>query len=128
MILTVDDAGGWVIVRPSDSPYDQILLRVEEWTITDKATAQAMVEEKRRKVEAEMQAEAQRRAAREDLRDACKALYEEGADSESAWMDSDGEGFETAEFADSDKGLSDIPTDPRIGPDGPPHGVGWLPG
>ncbi|TPL45342.1 replication endonuclease [Mesorhizobium sp. B2-4-6] len=128
MILTVDDSGGWVIVRPSDSPYDQILLRVEEWVIVDKATAAAMVEERRKKQEAEMQAEAERRAAREDLRDACEALYEEGPSSESAWMDSDGEVFETADFEDSDGGLSDIPTDPRESPCGASRGNTGPPG
>jgi hypothetical protein len=128
MILTVDDVGGWVIVRPSDSPFDQIRLRVEEWEITDRETAAAKVEEKRKKDEAEMQAEAERRAAREDLRAACEAEFEEGATSESAWMDSDGEPFEPSDFEDSDGGLSDNPTDPRVGAGAPPHGDTGPPG
>lgn len=120
MILTIDNAGGWVVVRASDSPFDQILIRVEEWEITDKKTAAARVEEKRKRDWEAMQAEAERREAREDLREACEG-FEEGPSSESAWEDS-GEAFDTAEFEDSEDGLSDNPTDPRERGFAPSHG------
>jgi hypothetical protein len=121
MILVTDYAGSWVFVRPSDDTTKQVLLKVDEWVITDKATAQAMVEEKCKAEEKERLAEEERRAAREDLIDVCEALYEEQADSETAWMESSCKADETPILDVFGEGLSDIPTDPRDRPCGPPR-------
>jgi hypothetical protein len=127
MILTGED-GTWAIVKPSESSYDQILLRVEEWEVVDKATAEERVKEVRKREAEELLKEEKQRAAREDLQDALEALYEEQADSESDHADARFEDEETTFYGESREGLSDIPTDPRDRPCGPPHGDREPPG
>jgi hypothetical protein len=126
-ILTGEN-GSWTIVKPSESPYDQILLRVEEWEVVDKATAEERVKEVRKREAEELLNEEKQRAARADLQDALEALYEEQADSESDHADAGFEGEETAFYGESGEGLSDIPTDPRERGCAPSRGDGEPPG
>ncbi|MET3524543.1 hypothetical protein [Mesorhizobium abyssinicae] len=54
IVIVTDHEGSWAFVRPSEDTMRQVLLKVDEWIITDKATAQGMIDAKE---EAKLEAE-----------------------------------------------------------------------
>lgn len=126
MMFTAED-GTWTVLAASPDTTKQILLKAEEWVIVDVKKAAEMVAEAERR-DAERHASA---VAADDAKDRerMKAWQKECEDLEAedvyeGEMDSGESVVEDAEAFGWDKlgrGLSLIPTDPRLGPDGPHH-------
>lgn len=69
MVLNHGD-GRWALVKASDNPLKRILLKTEEWIITDKKTAATMAHEAQAQSEQEKQAEEHRQKMQQAYREA----------------------------------------------------------
>lgn len=111
--------GRWVLVKASDEPLKRILLKTEEWIITDKETASAMAREAQAQHEQEQQAEHDHRKMQQAYREASLAHSPTAAPAGPGMLDGFGSNNQRTHAAGNvPASLSLIPTDPSHGPAG----------